>query len=91
MGIETSLPDVEESTEPPICPYQKESKSQPNDHPSDVKPDPQTENRTQEQNPTPLKSTSNNPTRQDDLRGLLQYPHTVEPEQLAVLLDVDAR
>ncbi|KAE8164753.1 hypothetical protein BDV40DRAFT_298074 [Aspergillus tamarii] len=91
MGIETSLPDVEESTEPPICPYQKESKSQPNDHPSDVKPDPQTENRTQEQNPTPLKSTSNNPTCQDDLRGLLQYPHTVEPEQLAVLLDVDAR
>ncbi|KAE8363545.1 hypothetical protein BDV27DRAFT_6634 [Aspergillus caelatus] len=91
MGIETSPPDVEESTEPPICPYKKESKSQPNNHPSDVKQDPQAETRTQEQNPTSLKFAPNSSTRQDDFRSLLQYAHTVEPEQLAVLLDVDAR
>ncbi|KAB8221530.1 hypothetical protein BDV33DRAFT_76365 [Aspergillus novoparasiticus] len=91
MGIETSPPDVEESTEPPICPYPKESKSQPNNHPSDVKSDPETEDGAPEHSPTSFDSASNNSTRQQDFCSLLQYAHTIDPEHLAVILDVDVR
>ncbi|KAE8353222.1 hypothetical protein BDV28DRAFT_111964 [Aspergillus coremiiformis] len=89
MGIETSPPDVEESTEPPICPYQRNPELQPNDHHSDVKTDDTAGNKIQQQNLTPSRFSSTDYSNQDAPGGLLQHAHTIDPKQLAVHLDVD--
>ncbi|KAF5855770.1 hypothetical protein ETB97_008450 [Aspergillus alliaceus] len=91
MGIETSPPDVEESTEPPICPYQKEPSLHPSIHPSDVKIDYDPEKRTWHKDPELFGPSPTDIRRQEDLRALLQYAHTIDSGQLAVLLDVNSR
>jgi Na+-exporting ATPase len=92
MGIETSPPDVEESAEPPICPYTKEHNLQANDSPSDVKADHGAEKQPQRQNPSPPPRFSpTGPPCQQELGSPLHHAHTIEPAQLAALLDVNTR
>ncbi|KAF7587315.1 hypothetical protein BBP40_007400 [Aspergillus hancockii] len=89
MGIETSPPDVEESTEPPICPYPKEHNLQANNSPSDVKEVYDAAKQPQGQTPTSPQFSSAGPLSQHGLGSPLHYAHTIEPAQLAVLLDVN--
>ena len=84
MGVETT-PDVEESTEPPICPF-TEISSQPNvTDRSDTKPCAIDEKSILRANDTPAPLDSRASKEPD------QNAHLIEPRELASLLQTDLR
>ncbi|KAE8146938.1 hypothetical protein BDV25DRAFT_43570 [Aspergillus avenaceus] len=88
MGIETSPLDVEESTEPPICPYK--GHLQANHSPTNVKPEHDPEKDPKRQAST-TQSTASDHSRQLDTPSPTHHAHTIDPTRLAALLDVDIR
>jgi Na+-exporting ATPase len=94
MGIETSPPDVEESTEPPICPFTDRHTSISSNHTCEVKAElgadkleyPAT---LEVSTPQPYK-TANAAFNNDD-ESSAHCAHTLSPEQLATLLQVDVQ
>ncbi|EAW11763.1 putative potassium/sodium P-type ATPase [Aspergillus clavatus NRRL 1] len=98
MGIETSPPDVEESTEPPICPLTDTDKSVSNHHKCEVKPELSHEKlgypATRET--STLRSDGNTissaiASLQKDDGGTANSAHTITPEEVASTLQVDVR
>ena len=82
MGIETSPPDVEESTEPPIC-------SLPSEHTQRIDVEKQDIEKIDQ--PSPVVNDAQLPAVEPCQRipeSLSDYPHTVDPAQLAASLDV---
>ncbi|KAL4884254.1 hypothetical protein BJY04DRAFT_215681 [Aspergillus karnatakaensis] len=92
MGIETAPLDVEESTEPPICAYSREHKSQHHNHPGDVKNTHDSEKAVQPQEKAPPHKTQQATTTrhsEEDDTSPTHYAHTIEPSRLSAILDVD--
>ncbi|KAH3265874.1 hypothetical protein KXW23_002565 [Aspergillus fumigatus] len=91
MGIETSPPDVEESTEPPICPCTDKHTSVPSNHICEVKAElgvEKLEYPATLEFSTPNLSKSANAAFGDD-ESSAHCAHTLPPERLASLLQVD--
>lgn len=84
MGIEVT-PDVEESTEPPICPF-TETNTQPNvtNHLHTKPCDTDTKSISHTDHTTPLEP-------QASKEGPDQNAHLIEPPELASLLHTDLR
>ncbi|KAL5336585.1 hypothetical protein BJX70DRAFT_372346 [Aspergillus crustosus] len=92
MGIETSPLDVEESTEPPICAYSREHKSQHHNHPGDVKDTHDIEKAVYPQETAPPQDetqTSTNRDSKQDLPSPTHHAHTIDPSSLSAILNVD--
>ncbi|KAF9887700.1 hypothetical protein FE257_009653 [Aspergillus nanangensis] len=92
MGIDTLPPDVEESTEPPICACTEEHNSQSNIPSNDVKrdPDPEKKQTSLASEPPSYDSLAEpGPPFQQDTESATNYAHTFDPPQLAALLKVD--
>ncbi|KAL4873912.1 hypothetical protein BDV12DRAFT_67 [Aspergillus spectabilis] len=93
MGIETSPLDVEESTEPPICAYSQEHKSQHHSHSSDVKDTHDIEKAVHPQEKAPpqneTQQTSTTRDSEQDLPSPTHYAHTIDPSRLSAILNVD--
>lgn len=91
MGIETSPPDVEESTEPPICPCTDKHTSVPSNHICEVKAElgvEKLEYPATLEFSTPNLIESANAAFGDD-ESSAHCAHTLPPERLASLLQVD--
>ncbi|EDP53796.1 hypothetical protein KXX16_005569 [Aspergillus fumigatus] len=91
MGIETSPPDVEESTEPPICPCTDKHTSVPSNHICEVKAElgvEKLEYPATLEFSTPNLYKSANAAFGDD-ESSAHCAHTLPPERLASLLQVD--
>lgn len=84
MGIETSPPDVEESTEPPIC-------SLPSEHTQRIDVEKQDIEKIDQ--PSPVVNDAQLPAVEPCQRSesLSDYPHTVDPAQLAESLNVQLK
>lgn len=96
MGIESSPPDVEESTEPPICPYSKENHPGKDTPPVDVEgkgsleigqtglipTDPNCD--AKELHAESLRPRSN-------FKDPSQHAHVIDPDALAAALNVDIK
>jgi Na+-exporting ATPase len=97
MGIETSPPDVEESTEPPICPFRDKHNSVSSNHSCEIKTGlsaEKLESATLEvSTPEPYKSSlqSANAAVGNDDKGSTHCAHTLSPEHLARILQVDVQ
>lgn len=85
MGIETAPLDVEEATEPPICAYSQEHKSQYHSHPRDVKDTHDIEKA------SPLPEQADETVRHpgQDLPSTSDHAHTIDPSSLSAILNVD--
>ena len=85
MGIETAPLDVEEATEPPICAYSQEHKSQHHNHPRDVKDTHDIEKVSTL--PEQADETVRRPEK--DLPSTSDHAHTIDPFSLSAILNVD--
>ncbi|KKK20747.1 hypothetical protein AOCH_006326 [Aspergillus ochraceoroseus] len=92
MGIDTSPPEVEESTEPPICAYSEEQNLQQTRSLGDVKASRDIEKTQYSANPTTLqhetRQTPSNHDPKSDLPGPSHYAHTIDPPGLSQLFNV---
>lgn len=95
MGTDISPIDVEESTEPPICGYTEEQHSQHIRSDNDVKNSGDPEKAKPLQNPATSESDSQSgsigPPLQRDTESTSCYAHTLDPAQIATILQVDLR
>ncbi|KAF7128249.1 hypothetical protein CNMCM5793_002791 [Aspergillus hiratsukae] len=98
MGIETSPPDVEESTEPPICPFTDKHTSVSSNHTCELKTGLSAEKleyaaTLEVSTPEPYNSSlqSANTAVGNDDEGSTHCAHTLSPEHLARILQVDVQ
>lgn len=95
MGTDISPIDVEESTEPPICGYTEEQHSQHLRSDKDVKSSGDPEKAQPPQNPATTESDSQSgsigPPLQRDTESTSYYAHTLDPAQIAAILEVDIK
>jgi Na+-exporting ATPase len=93
MGIETSPPDVEESTEPPICPFTDKHTSVSSNHTCEVETGLGVEKleypATLEVSKPQSYKSANAAFGNDESSA--HSAHTLSPEQLARLLQVDVQ
>lgn len=85
MGIEIAPLDVEEATEPPICAYSQEHKSQYHSHPRDVKDTHDIE----KASPLPEQADETVHHPEKGLPSTSDHAHTIDPSSLSRILNVD--
>lgn len=96
MGIESSPPDVEESTEPPICPYSKERHPGKGTPPTDVEEKDSLDIGETGQIPTEppydaKELQAEDPRQHSNPEDPSQNAHVVDPDALAAALNVDIK